>query len=267
MAGLAILAKLTGVLGFRPFPHQLGYPYQFHPLVGNLLQKKILGIWLPRYTGWIDEPGLFALFCGLNLFLARDLFVEKTKARWFAIAAGTAGVLSLSYTFYLYLILYFGFLWTKKARIGLGLVLFLIFIFAFPPIAYIAFNPDALPNSSAIVRIERLLLVLDEYLSLGLWDMAFGIGILPMKELIEGGATAGIIQVLFSRGLLLFGFLAWLLFQFSKQNYPLLLFFLYFSLTFDFFWYPLFLTSIALSYLGHHHNRESLDFTKEPHHE
>ncbi|OGG96909.1 MAG: hypothetical protein A2527_00070 [Candidatus Lambdaproteobacteria bacterium RIFOXYD2_FULL_50_16] len=263
MSFLAVAAHLFGILSFRAFPYPLGYPYQFHPLVGNLLQKNILGIWLPRYTGWIDEPGLFAFFCGLNLFMARDLFIEAKHARRYALIATLAGILSLSYTFYLYLALWFGFVWIKKARIGLGLVAFLIFIFAFPPIVYIVFNPDALPNSSALVRIDRLVLVLNKYLELNLWEMFFGIGILPMKELIQGGATAGVVQVIFSRGLLLFCFFAWLLYYYSRHNFPLLLFFLYFSLTFDFFWYPLFLTAIALSFLCYRHNAEPLELTIE----
>ncbi|MDT8446693.1 MAG: hypothetical protein RRB13_07330 [bacterium] len=265
MAVLGVLGKAGGLIGFSAFPAKTAYPYQFHPLVGNLLEKNVLGRLLPRYTGYFDEPGLFGLFAGINYFIARDLFTEKSRQKVWATFALVAAVLSLSYSLYLFLVLYFGFLWTRRVRISVSLILTLVAAIALPTIAYIFFNPEALPNSSVLDRAQSIFNALGAFLAADLQQMIFGIGILPLKELIEGGATSGLLQILFARGILLTGYFYWLIYRMGRHNGPLMLFVLYYSLTFDFFWYPLFLTGLALSFLGHHHQLESLDFVKDPH--
>lgn len=263
MSLIGFLGKLGGFLPLMSFPVKTAYPYQFNPLVGNLLQKPVMGFMLPRYTGYIDEPGLYACFAGVNFFLAKDLFVERSRQRlWAAMALGSA-LLTLSYTLYLFLVLYFAFVWTRRVKISINLLISLIAAVTLPAIAFIAFVPDALPNSSALDRMLQVLRAWGVYLDADLQATLFGIGILPLKELIEGGTTSGLLQVLMSRGLALTAYFYAMIYGTIRHNGPLLLFVIYFSLTFDFFWYPLFLTGLALSYLGHRYNQESLDFTKE----
>ncbi|OGG99713.1 MAG: hypothetical protein A2600_07900 [Candidatus Lambdaproteobacteria bacterium RIFOXYD1_FULL_56_27] len=252
LALTAFTTKFLGLLRFGPFPFPVHYPYQFHPLLGNLLDKNLGGVMFPRVCGFFDEPGLLAFFAGLNFYIGPRLFESKIRGRWFSVLALAAGLTTLSYTLFIFLAVWFVLKVTKLLDykveftlllLGIGLVSVLTFVL-------LVQNIDLLPNSSGIDRLKRMLHVWEEYKALNFYQILFGTGILPLKAILSGGANAGLLQVFIARGLLLSLFFFGVILKLLDQRKTLTLYVLYFSLAFDFFWYPLFLTGLVVSFFA-----------------
>lgn len=252
LALTAFAAKFFGLVEFGSFPFPVHYPYRFHPLLGNLLEKNLGGVMFPRVCGFFDEPGLLAFFAGLNFYLSPRLFERRVWGRWFSLLALAAGLTTFSYTLFIFLGVWFLLKVTKLLDYQVEFTLLLLGIGVVSVVTFVLLvqNIDLLPNSSGIDRIKRLIHVWEQYKALDFYQILFGTGILPLKTILSGGANAGLLQVFIARGLLLSFFFFGVILKLLDRRKALTLYVLYFSLAFDFFWYPLFLTGLVVSFFA-----------------
>lgn len=230
------------------------YSYYHYPLIGNYIMKSIVGIPFPRYTGFLSEPGMLGFFFGFNLVIAKELIVGEKKCRRFTILNMVGGLLTISYAFGIFLAIFLCLRLTMVARLvskrhylfGLFCVLGIIGVASAvsPMVNDIS---GLLPYSSIGERFQQYVLSIDFLMKQSLSGLVFGVGILPFHDAIGGGATAGIFDVLASRGIILLGIWIYVLYVKARHIPGLFLFLMYYSLFIDYWHFPLFMLGLALA--------------------
>ena len=241
---VALIGNLSGVLSFYQYDYYNSYSYQFYPLVGSIKYRGFFNYNLQQYVGWMFEPGHLAYYFGLNTLLS-DLINQNKNQRfnWFKIFNMIGGLLTFSFSFYLFFALYSIFILFEKIKIKFALYLFI------PVIIYSIFSNTDLINYTSmddrIWRIEDAIIILSK---MNIMEMIFGMGTYQSRAAMEGGFTVGFLGMFIGRGLLVTLIYFFIIINYNRYNYTLLIFILYYSLIFgDMVFYPL---SLILTVLG-----------------
>jgi hypothetical protein len=229
------------------------YDFYNYPLIGNYFIKSSDLFPIPRYTGFLVEPIMAGLFFGFNMIVAKQLIVDTKKCRRFLTLNMMAGMLTMSYAFFIFLVFFFCLrskmiirLVSKKVILIL-VIGFIGLIIMIASIISIHYNVDELlPYSSLGQRVHIYALSLEVFREQSLGTLVFGAGIAPFNEAIGGGASAGIIDVLGSRGIILLGIWLCVLYMKARQIPGLFAFVLLYSLVLDYWHFPLFIIGLAI---------------------
>lgn len=254
----AILACVSFTFDIVPFSNFKlpGYAPQWNPFLGLVLPKHITGILtLPRYSGWCIEPGYLAFFFGANALISNSLFTNVNMIRCFRRLNTFAGFLTFSVVFYAFFLgfyLYQMICRTKvmpRTRINLIFFLFSSFL-----LFYVYKNPWCLPYTSITTRIGTFEGAWEVFINMDIKHLIFGFGTIPLQNMMGGGSSSGLTDILLGKGLLLSFFIILLIFRYTKHNPPLLCFIIFYSLAFSVLWHPLFLFVVALGYESYFYN-------------
>lgn len=224
------------------------YYYYNYPFIGNFHLRII-----PRYTGFLFEPGMLGFFFGFNMVIAKQLVVDTKKCRLFLGLNMFAGLLTVSYAFFIFLVFFFCLRFRMVARLVSNKLVLMGFIGFFGLIIMAALTSilnnveDLLPYSSVGDRLLRYVLSIEFLREQSLGALVFGVGLFPFHEAIGRGASAGIIDVLASRGILLLGVWLYVLYMKAKHIPGLFAFILLYSLVFDYWHFPLFMIGLAIA--------------------
>lgn len=224
--------------------------YHFNLLVGTFIAKDIDIAILPRYTGWMCEPGVPAFFFGANIFIAQNLFTNKYRACYFKWINVIAGLLTFSVTFYLFLMSYFLYkkICVKKLKTVIPFLVLLSFPLVWYGLLYIFEQPEIFKYTSLIDRTWRYCKAWEVFTDMNISYKLFGYGILPLFRKVGGGVGSGLVGLLFGRGLLIFCLLIYLIFRYTKHYVCFFIYIIFYSLAFDLFSYPLFYIGLIISY-------------------
>jgi hypothetical protein len=246
-ACLAFLVSTSGFLPLRPFDGILSYNYLNHPLLGNVIPKSVGGITLPRFTGWFKEPGFIAAYFGINLYLA-DYIVKRKWSRLFRRLNLLGGILTLSFSFYAII---FGFFLYNRGVPKIfknKFFITLIIIALFSLVYYVWQNPHLVSFSSFVARAWRYEEAYEIAKKMDVIEIIVGMGVLPFYEALGGGGASGILDIVFSRGLLVTAFVIHMIYRKTVFQLRLFVFIVLYSLFFDLFAFPLLYLGLALGY-------------------
>ena len=247
---LACISFTLGIVSYSPF-NFASHSYQCNPLLGLILPKPVGALILPRYSGWFVEPSYLAFFFGVNVFIANSLFVNNNTLRHFKRLNTIAGFLTFSTAFYVFFLSYYLYQMVRRRMLMSKAVICLLFSPVLLLIIYIWKNPDLVYYTSFADRIWRLEEAWNVLINMDIKHIIFGLGIIPLQAAVGGATCTGIIDILLGRGLLLFVFVIYLIFRYTRHNPTLFLFIIFYSFSFSFLWYPLFLFAVALGYESH----------------
>jgi hypothetical protein len=233
------------------------YLYYNYPLIGNFFIKTTDLFSIPRYTGLLSEPVMLGLFFGFNMVVAKQLVADTKKCRHFLRLNMVAGLLTISYVF----IIFLAFFLCSRSRIVtrlvfnkpivLGFIVFICLIIIITASTTSIYGnidelDELLPYSSLGVRVQQYVSSIEVINEQSLIALVFGLGIIPFHEAIGGGASAGIIDVLVSRGIILWGIWLYVLYRKAKHIPGLFAFILLYSLVLDYWHFPLFIIGLAI---------------------
>ncbi len=227
------------------------YFYYNYPFIGNFTLRSTDLFYVPRYTGFLFESGMLSFFFGFNMVAAKHLVPDVKKCRLFFRANMIAGLLTVSFAFIIFLALFFilrtrmvARVVSNKAILIAGIIVLLIITIStisIPDNTY-----ELLPYSSTDDRLWRYALSIEFLKAQSLGALVFGVGLFPFHEAIGGGASAGLIDVLASRGVILLGVWLYVLYMKSKHVPGLFAFILLYSLAFDYWHFPLFAIGLGI---------------------
>lgn len=242
---MAIVVFLLDVSGLMKMSRLNGYSYIYYhySYLGSVLFKNIAGVMVPRYTGFLYEPIVFSFFSGFNMVAARWLFINRRRMQYFFVLNMVAGLLTFSFAFYIFVILFFVF-WKYITRIPskyvvVGGICFII-------ISGLVASNVSVPYTSFDNRIDRYSRSIEYIREFNVYDILFGVGIMPFLRGIGSGSASALIDIFVSRGIFLF--FAWTYFLHVRNKYiPGLFFFIIFYSLFVNVWnFPLFVVGVAI---------------------
>lgn len=232
-----------------PTTHGETYLYYNYPLIGNFLMKGDD----PRYTGFLTEPVQAGLFFGFNMVAAKVLVSSQRGRRWFFRLNLLGGLMTASYAFFLFLVALLALrsrtivrLVTNKGSLVAITVIVIASISAL--LAWLLSVGGALlPYSSLGVRIGQYVRAVSFLQEASLSQWVFGSGILPFHLAIGGGASAGILDVLASRGLIIAAVWLYVIHSNAGRVQGLFPYICLYSLVLDFWHYPLFIIGLSIA--------------------
>lgn len=245
------LLVLTNLVNLTLYPGFENGAYYYYPFIGNFCFKTTDLFRIPRYCGFMTEPILFGFFSGFNMLIAKNLIIDPKQSKKFFYLNLLAGLMTVSYAFMIFL-MFFSLLRFRiihrlvshKVMIVCCIVLGVISLSIFNGIPE---NMDGLlPYSSLSARIQRYLVSIDFLTNASFLTLIFGAGIVSFQDTIQGGASAGIFDVLASRGIILFGIWGYILHKYAKMVPGLFVYIVFYSLVIDYWHFPLFLVGLAL---------------------
>ncbi len=244
LAILTFLGKVSGLLVFNYVGDSHTHHYYQHLFLGYFLMKEFsIGLTLPRYVGFLNEPIIYAFFAGFNMVAAKRLFLVRKNSRRFFVLNMIAGMLTFSYSFYLFLGVFFLF-WGYLKRVPSKYIfmggMLVIVIFAYMG-KYLYMS-----DSSLSVRVGRYYHFVEYIKNFGIENVLFGVGMQRFVLDTNGAGTSALINTLVGKGIFLFLVWAYLLHARSKYIPGLLAFIVYYSLVLDFYVYPLFVVGVAI---------------------
>lgn len=244
----AFTGYVTGVLEFSQFEVMTMYPYRFHPLLGNILEKNLVTFKFPRFCGWMIEPGLMASYFGLNLFIAKNFFARKRSNRIFGRFNFTGGLLTLSLTFYVGLIAVFLYLKTI-ARFSNKKTLSSIVLIAMSPMVFFVWQNQELFSfsslSNRIWRYEETFAILKDF---SLNEFIAGMGILPYQGAIGAGGASAPLDLISGRGIFVTIFIVLIVYRATSYRTGFFMFIVFINLFFNLTAQPLFYLGLVLGY-------------------
>jgi hypothetical protein len=236
-------------LQFGDINAKAAYEYYNNLYLGNIRTHNFFGAVLPKVSWYFNEAGPLSFFFGFNYLVAgRIVTLERNQAR-FKFLNLIAGFQTLSITFVMFFVLFEGLRLFDKivgrqkwllypasllVLLGLGAALWL--------------NQDILVYSSADDRSIRLDIALQMLRDDSLANFLFGNGIDITSKLFDRGITVGILSVLIERGVMILGFVVFLLYRYTRPQWMLFWYLIYYNLSFEFFWFPIFWLGIAIVY-------------------
>jgi len=201
------------------------------------------------------EPSIPGFFFGANIFIAQNLFIKQHRARYFKWINAIAGVLTFSVTFYLFFIGYLLCQHVYPKRLKTKTIISLLILLSLPLVWYILLymfeQSEIFKYTSLSDRTWRYHNAWEVFTEMHIFHKLFGFGIIPLFREVGGGVASGLLGLLLGRGLLIFCFLMYLIFRHTKYHTGFLIYILFYSLTFDFFSYPLFFLGLVLGYESH----------------
>lgn len=226
------------------------YEYFNYPLIGNFMLKQ----GLPRFTGWLTEPVIIALFFGFNILVAAKLVAVRKKRRRFVLLNLIGGLLTLSYAFAGFVVL-MGLLRIKPVkrfltnRITISVLVGVGLMTLYALLAWMLNNSQALlPYSSLGERVGGVIRAIDFISTQSLTQWLLGSGIEPFHFGLQGGTSTGLLVVLGSRGIIIFGIWLYWLRRFAKPVRGLFAYCVFYSLVLDFWHFPLFIFGLSIVY-------------------
>ncbi len=226
------------------------YHYYNNIFFGNIIQSHMFDIPVPRVTWYVFEPSILAFFFGLNVIVSDSFCVKKEYANKFKILNLFAGVVTFSNTFFIFFIFYGLFLFFNRGFLKYLFILLIPIFFVIVAwfINMVLVNPDIVGFTSLGDRLERVEIA-NYYISNNtLLSFLFGNGVGVSAEQFGRGISSGILTIFIERGFLVFSFLLYVFYKYTKCNKHLLIYLFFYSLTFELVWYPLLLLVISVVY-------------------
>jgi len=248
-------------LSFDEISETAGYNYYTNIFFGNIIKSNILGIPTSRVCWYVFEPSMLAFFLGLNILLADSVYSHSKYVTKFKILNFCAGCLTFSLTFYVFFMFYvvmkllsYGFL----RRVSL-LTIPAVLVVAVCYIYLILMDSDAGRFTSIDDRLLRLEIGWFFINNNTLLTFLFGNGLGVSAVVFDRGISSGILAIFVERGFLVFIFLVFIFYKYTKHNKALLLYILFYHFTFELVWYPALLIAIAISYAASYRKGNFLD--------
>lgn len=228
------------------------YAYYHYPFVGNFFFKSTDLFLIPRYSGFLVEPIVLGLFFGFNMIVAKKLIVDWKQGRRFFVLNMIGGLLTASYAFIIFLAVFILLKLKTVNRLVSHKVIVIIclgvgFIILWMLLGSLPDNiNNLLPYSSSGIRVRQHISSINFLTAAPLCTLIFGAGIMPFNEAIGGGASAGIFDVLASRGIILFCIWVTVLYRYARHIPGLFAYILFYSLVLDYWHFPLFILGLAI---------------------
>lgn len=243
------------------------YDYYNNPLFGNLMLKTHSAggqtYSIPRFTGWVVEPGQLSLLFALTLSGAEILAPSHYGRRLIAFSCILGGILTLSAAFIVALAAIAGFYvfhWLRRTRTSLWWLVSTFVPVLVILVALAAANLIDLKTigswSSLENRIERVLNATALWREPGFGDLLFGSGVGAIARLTSESASSGLVVSVLEKGLLYTAFLIALVMFINRQLKVWLIFVVY-LLSFDFWSWPSFWVGLVLVSLPFHSRRDA----------
>jgi len=251
---IGIIGFSTGLLPFYSYEYYnptktiIMYSYDFNPLIGGIKPRSVGPFLLQQYVGWTFEAGQLAYYFGINFILSGLIYNKQVRYNWFKLINFISGLLTFSLSFYLFFFIYFIIEVLKK--IQMKWLFYFIIPFIIYYFIYFYINPENLLYTSMLDRVWRVDSAMNILSKMNIMELLFGLGSSQVHELMGGGGiTVSVLSLILGRGLLLTIFYLSLIIKYSKYNYTLLSFIIYYSFIFgDMIFYPITLLIIVIGY-------------------
>ena len=252
-----VYCVITGAIGYvllsadlvAPTTRGEAYLYYSYPLIGNFLMKGDS----PRYVGFLTEPIQAGLFFGFNMVTAKALVRSQRGSKWFFRLNLLGGLMTASYAFFLFLVALVA-LRSKTItrlvanRLSLAAIIVIILASISALLGWLLSVGGALlPYSSVGARIGQYIRAVAFLQEASVSQWVFGSGILPFHLAIGGGASAGILDVLASRGVIIAGVWLYVIHSNAKRVPGLFAYIFLYSLVLDFWHFPLFIIGLSVA--------------------
>lgn len=241
-------------LDFSEISERAPYNYYNNLFLGNIIRHRVFDFSVPKISWYIFEPGLLAFFLGLNVLIADSVYRHSSHSREFKILNLLAGFATFSTTFFIFSALYLTIKLSSHGRLKK-------FAFFIAPIAvailswyiYLALmDPDIAKFTSFDERVSRLGVAHSILSNSSILGFLFGNGIGISTTVSDGGISSGVMSILVERGFLILIFLSFIFYKYTRHNKAVLLYILFYHLTFEFVWYPAFLVGVSIVYATTH---------------
>ena len=186
--------------------------------------------------------------------MSKTLIVNDIKRKKFIIVNFVAGLITFSTTFYIFITIYFIFK-NSKILIKKNHMAFLTPVILLSVIIFISIYSNYFYYTSATMRIDRMLIYLEEFKNSTFIYKIFGTGVSTFNKKYQFGIDSGWMRLLIERGLVMLVYVLALLYRYTKFNHWLMLYILYYNFSIPLFSFPLFYLLIALSYACYYKNK------------
>lgn len=241
-------------------------PYTYYGnLLGYFIPYHFFDLFVPKINWYLFEPIYLSFFLGLNVVVADEICSGNKKSKRFRILNMIAGFLTFSTSYFIFLFIYLVFQ-VLKLRFFRRTLVFII------PLAIVAisfvlylffFDSDVATFTSLSDRTDRLDIAAQAFSGNSIFSFLFGNGIGFVPSDADRGISSGILTILVERGLLVFVFITYLFYEILKPNWPVLLFLIYYNMTFESVWLPvLFMLCAVLSVNSKTKNSSLARFSK-----
>ena len=239
-------------LYFGDVSETASYNYYNNIFLGNIIKYRAFDFALPKISWYVFEPGLLAFFLGLNVLIADSTYSYSKHVKKFKALNLIAGFLTFSTTFYIFFIIYFV---AKPSSYGplKKLVLFIVPVLALVLVWYIysiLMDPDIGKFTSIGERTLRFENVLSIINNNTLLTFLFGNGIGISSVVFDRGISSGLMAIFVERGFLILSFLSFIIYKYTRHNKVVLIYVLFYHLTFEPMWYPAFIVAISITYIA-----------------
>jgi hypothetical protein len=251
---IAFFVYQFNLIEFSPFDlseivGSASYIYYNNIIFGNLLVYRFFDFVVPKLSWYIYEPGILSFFLGLNILIAEQLFLCSKKVILFKISNLIAGIFTFSTTFYLFFIAYFtfkifmlrGFHNVRWSSFTLTSLLLLWFMYEFFVVSDLA-KFTSIDDRFVRLEVAQYFIINNSFL-----NFMFGNGVGVSVKTSDMGISSGILSILVERGILIFLFLLFYIYKYTKRTYVLLGYIIFYHITFELIWYPIFYIAIALN--------------------
>lgn len=253
---VAFVLYQMNIMVFTPFDlsevvGSASYTYYNNIILGNFLSYSFFDLPVPKLTWYIYEPGMLSFILGINLLISDGLFKDQKKIKIFKIINLIAGVFTFSTTFYLFFISY-AFIKMSMSRSLrmlriLTIPIFVALILWF--LIYFFMETDLAKFTSLDDRFMRLEIAESFLRNNSLISFLFGNGIGASVRVSDNGISSGFLSVLVERGVLVLIYLSYCIYKYAKINTPLIAFIIFYHITFEMVWYPIFYIAIMLNHV------------------
>lgn len=254
---VAFVSYQMNIMVFTPFDLSevvgaASYTYYNNIILGNFLSYRFFDLSVPKLTWYIYEPGMLSFILGLNLLISDGLFADPKNIKIFKFINLIAGVFTFSTTFYLFFISYAFIKMSMSRSLRMSRILmipiFSVLILWF--VIYFFMETDLAKFTSLDDRVMRLEIAESFLRNNSLISFLFGNGIGASIRASDNGISSGFLSVLVERGVLVLIYLFFYIYKYAKINTPLIVFIIFYHITFEMIWYPIFYIAIMLNHVA-----------------
>ena len=255
MGAIGCLLLMSGL--FAPtvenYGNDAGHEYYSYPFIGKFVLKGASDLLsLPRYSGFLSEPIEMGFFYAFNIIIAKRLIFDAKKCKLFIILNIIGAISTFSYMMVPFVALLLSLRLRILSRLissKIGLIILVVTSLMIMTVllGLASGEIDRLfPSSSMGDRILRYILSIDLIKGQSLSALLFGMGSVPFIEAMGMGASAGIIDLLVSRGIIIMSIWLYLIYTKARSIPGLFILILLYSLTWSYWHFPLFIVGLAI---------------------